>query len=441
MTISTTTPMRLEHFHDFYFLQALEAAVKREVQANPEKQFSKAVDKLQADIEDAIDVFVPNIALRTFVYLYAACLGEARHARESTARERFIPTTLSLHRTQVYETITEFRPTAKNIQALVNIFDQDWHSGFGGKAWMKIAEALKMYLSHPPASFIDHVIDLEHNGGTAFNKEDALRPLHFCARYPGRLSHFLDYKFEKDILTKPPSFTTKLSVMPKTYALANRYSKIFGKIEVSWIEPELDTLTDYLVEWGDGEIQTVEKWMEWADVHKGNKPTVNGVMAMMNLENIIAQQHTEAELTKKVKDIKKKTLGNIRTHLTPYLKKGINKKVNEWLEWAFKYCKQAKKEHTYSVLPCKVWQLDPNNTFLCFPIPYDGYGTPKSYGFEVKLPAYTLYDELHGTEPGFDDDKKKYLDGHVSIHSTYLGLHLNNNVWYFTDQKLEAFLD
>src|SRR5690349_10793446 len=131
--IRTNTRMTLMHFHDFYFLQALQAGIIAEISRNPDIQFTRKVEKLQMDVQDALDEITPNIALRTFVYLYAACAGEARHARSANAERRFLPEVANSHRSQVYSNITDYTPNKNNLNALISIFEQDWKSGFGGR--------------------------------------------------------------------------------------------------------------------------------------------------------------------------------------------------------------------------------------------------------------------------------------------------------------------
>ena len=164
--------MTMMHFHDFYFLQALDVEISNQI-AGSDAKFSHTVLKLQSDLKEAMDEISENIALRTFVYLYAACVGEARHARHDTAERIFLPETVKRHRGELFGHITNYAPTRQNLNAVVKVFEQPWKAGFGGKAWGDIAKALLTYGKMPDAAWIDHVVDLEHNNGTAFSKEDA----------------------------------------------------------------------------------------------------------------------------------------------------------------------------------------------------------------------------------------------------------------------------
>lgn len=59
----------------------------------------------------------------------------------------------------------------------VAIFSEDWaSSGIGGRAWAAIASTLHAYLNQEMSAevFVDHVFDLQHNGGRLFDKHDAV---------------------------------------------------------------------------------------------------------------------------------------------------------------------------------------------------------------------------------------------------------------------------
>ncbi len=429
MTIKTNVKMKLEHFHDFYFLQALKAGIAREIGNDPDKAFSRSVEKLELDLAKAMDEIIPNIALRTFVYLYAACFGESRHARETVAHMKFMPCTLSMHRTGIYKMSTDYRPTTRNLDALISMFEQRWKSGFGGVAWCKIAKALKMYFTDTPTSFIDHVIDLEHNGGTAFNKEDSNESLDFVAWYPTRLSYFLDYKFSKDILSERPTFLDYLKVTPKVCNLVRRFTTIFRKKPVDWIQPKLDTLDTYMVEWGNEVFEVVEKWSEWADVTNGNFPKAGTLLDMAGLEDIYPGHFTEKGLHLKVTEVKEQAFKHAGIYLTPTLKKQISRKLSEWSKWAMKQTKVEKKSITYQALPVKITPKGGYKFILTICVPFDGYGTESEEGFiaEVEIPG------------GYDLSKAK--EGHITASGSYLQLDANKNNWLFTDKQLEAFLD
>ena len=161
--IRTKSRMLMEHFHDFYYLQALQAAIHMKISANPEQGFRPSVEKLQIDLHEYMDELYPNIALRSFVYLYAACLGESRHARSINVEDRFLTATLTGHRSDIFGIVSKFAPTQKNLESLVDVFAQKWASGFGGAAWRNIAEALLDYRARRP---VMHLVDGVNTGLT-----------------------------------------------------------------------------------------------------------------------------------------------------------------------------------------------------------------------------------------------------------------------------------
>ena len=56
---------------------------------------------------------------------------------------------------------------------LVKLFGEcSWSHGYGGPKWANIAKAAMTYWTLPPASFVDHVVDLAHNGSFAWDKMD-----------------------------------------------------------------------------------------------------------------------------------------------------------------------------------------------------------------------------------------------------------------------------
>lgn len=427
--IVTKTTMSLEHFHDFYFLEALSAAITTESARQPDARFRHSVTRLEYDVREATENIVPNIATRTFMYLYAACLGEARHARNSNAADRFIPQIIKSHRGECFERAANYRPTKSNLDTLVNVFKQDWGSGFGGKAWLGIAEALRYYFKVTPAAFIDHVIDLEHNNGTAFNKSDARRTLYFETRYPGELKYFLDYKFSCNILEREPQLSHKLQVTRRVYRLIERYCNIFNKKPPYWVEAGLPALGDYVVEWGDEEISLEEKWYTGIDVSGGNFPTTDKLLHIMGLEDIYFSEYTLKELTSKIKKAKKDVLKKIAPkYMTKVLRKELDNRLKGLLEYGKTHCKTPKCKVTYPVLPCKA-KNDYGNLTLHFALPYQGVGNKTDEGFSVNfgviVPDYAL------------------RHGDAFIESTYGGiaLHVDGYKFNLPNQPLEALLD
>lgn len=389
--IQKASIMGMSHFHDFYFLQAMEAAVKMELSSRPELEFQKPVEKFLDDLDTAVDKIVPNMALRTMLYLWAASFGEARHAKDSVARDCYISAKIKAARGEWFGNAVNYPPTKANIKALKQVFEQDWRSGYGGEAWANIVQAIAEYETTPPAAWIDHVVDLEHNNGTAFSKPEGEETLYFSVHYPHRFSSFLDYKFHKDILVKPPSYTTSaLEVTPKVYSLLSRFSNLFNRPEVKHVIPGLETLSPYEVEWGDGEIVLEDKWSNWATVSENNKPNVMSLLNDAGLYEFYAGYFTKDKYLRKIKHVERRAIGKVHPKFaTASFKTKIKKELAKFAKRNISKCKIDKAKTTYTLLPCKLIAQEYGKIKLCFELPYqDGYGEPTDNGFAVWVDVY-----------------------------------------------------
>lgn len=417
--IETKTTMTMAHFHDFYYLIALQAGLA----GRPDLTYSHSATKLRDDIQDTLDSVAENIAKRTFVYLFAACLGESRHAREKTARDRFCTNTLKLNRNALYETVTDYAPSKHNFDALVSIFDQPWEAGFGGKAWRDIAKALHAYATLPAAAFIDHVIDLEHNNGTVFNKRDAKYSIRFSVSYDGHFRSFLDYKFRRDIL-KNRSYNP-LSVSRPVYKLIQRYATITNTAAPDWVYPGLETLDEYYVTWGTGRLEVVTKWKEWAQTINGNVPTISEMMT--SIENLDPHRFTFTALKKEVTKLKKQALLQAKPYMQTGMKKKFDQKTKLWLQGMKKYCKVRKAKVRYIVVPCQV-SYD-GSLHLRFP-------TLPNWPFSEETIGYQsiLYYSGTGTHGGWEN-------GHLGLHKGQIVVKCHKYSITFTHKQMEAHLD
>lgn len=237
--------MTKSHFADFYYLEALRAGMSMAKSANAELQFRRAFIKLEDDVNAAFDHLTKTMALRIWVYLWGTSLDE------STYSQSLDLTIDELKGFGISQTFRYF-PTEHNTQAVKDIFDQDgWSSAYGGQAWKQIVEGMEFYGKISDAAFIDHCVDLEHNGGCVFNKTDK-QPFNLdCMRgWSGqRLHMFLDYKFSEDILNG----NRRYSVSRKVYALITRYSNIVSKVAcVDYLDQDLEWLTDFSIQWESG---------------------------------------------------------------------------------------------------------------------------------------------------------------------------------------------
>lgn len=202
---------------NFYVLDILAVYARR---AN---EFSRAEVRFAEDVLSKKRDYDARLARVLFDYLAMACFGEARHvgrgqgreveqyrkehpeeaedlrkARESVLARGYIPG----NRSQAVPFASLFDPH-EFLQVCITLFggldevgcerwrergmscgcddEEDcmidkparpytWSSGYGGFKWAKIAEAALTYFSLPAAAFVDHVVDLSHNGSFAFDK-------------------------------------------------------------------------------------------------------------------------------------------------------------------------------------------------------------------------------------------------------------------------------
>lgn len=430
MTVITQTPMKLSHFHDFYYLQALQAAIMTEIARDPQQQFRRSVEKLQLDLQETCDDIIPNMAKRVFVYLYAACLGESRHARSATVRERFVAETLKASRNDCFKSVTEYAPIRENLNALVTIFSQTWRSGYGGPAWKQIADALVSYGKIPDAAWLDHVVDLEHNNGTAFNKVDALDTVHFHTDYPHRFRSFLDYKFSQDLLRTPMhdkyDDTVTLNVSGKVFKLIARWATIFGYKMPWWIRNRLDTLRDYNVIWGGKRISVQEKWTDWVDVTSGNVPNVSTLFDLTGAGETNPYGLTEQEFLKHVKSVIKKSKKIGGKFLTKEVANEFKKYVMDWYEDSRKHCKAQKAKKTYEVLPVEIMKIAGDKFRIFIPLPYQGIGTQVDGGFTFDVVLSSYFPTGHG---------------HIELKYNTLYFYCGTTITDLSNKELEALLD
>lgn len=263
----TGNVMTLEHFHDFYYLEALSAAITMEYSNNPNAQFKHSLNRLETDVREAFAHLTHEMAFRIYVYLWAASLGEARYARGHNL-PYWIDDINGLDRSSVYHLALDYFPCDENIKTLKNVFNQSWGGAYGGKAWLNIVEAMEMYGKVSDATFIDHSVDLEHNGGCVFSKS-AKFGLDCFAYDASDLKSFLDFKFSGNLLESPAPdrrHTTSFTrISHKVYRLIERYMNICtemgtGKyirtlIALQLLKPELAWLDGYSVEWDTKVLQ------------------------------------------------------------------------------------------------------------------------------------------------------------------------------------------
>lgn len=132
-------------------------------------------------------------------YMFLICMGEARHAVGSSGLWCWGEIPKDDGRVGAYRFAEEYNPI-KTLPQLADLFEQPgWGGSYGGKKWKHIAEVALQYrkgeLSAP--TFVDHVADLKHNGGTQFSKGEVehviqFKPIWSSSTYG--LTNFLTFK-------------------------------------------------------------------------------------------------------------------------------------------------------------------------------------------------------------------------------------------------------
>lgn len=235
--------MTVYHFYDFYFLEALRAGM---IMNKAQNQFRHSFERLERDVDNAFSQLCHTMAPRIRFYLWAAGLGEARHAWRICTYA--ISEIEGNDRGTIFENAVNYPMTQENIEVLKGVFKQSWGGAFGGRAWLDIVEAVEMYGNVSDATFIDHTVDLEHNSGSVFTKSEGgndIVKLNVNAMY--RFRPFLNVKFSEDILR----CGTSAQVSTKVYNLLTRYNNVVSEVNLTNIRPSLEWLNPFDVEFGD----------------------------------------------------------------------------------------------------------------------------------------------------------------------------------------------
>ena len=258
----TGNEMKLQHFNDFYFLETLKAGISMAKASNPENGFRRSFDKLENDVNEAFDALCETMAKRILVYVWGACLGEVRHAARYMNKYVAEINGKNISRDTVYRESLNFEPTEAHMEIVRDVYAQDgWGGTYGGSKWLDVTEGMMLYGKVSNATFIDHAVDLEHNGGNIFTKDgsefgmknyDYEGDSYYTA---SNMKQFLDFKFSADILNDRMTgyrAPESIKVSRKVYTLIVRYSNIVAPVKNldGYLEASLEWLTPYDVNWG-----------------------------------------------------------------------------------------------------------------------------------------------------------------------------------------------
>lgn len=225
--------MELAHLADFYVLRSIIA-------------HEDEMPDLAARARVELEKIGPVMSRCMLDYMFLISFGEARHASRFSGISWYwkqIP--YEEGRSGSYHHAIEYDPL-KVLPQLAEVFNQSgWTNSYGGKKWAKICTTTHQMWTTPtnPSIVIDHIVDLEHNGGSAFNKPEVKEVIDFQVsnwRQPMNIKEFLNYKMTHDLLALAddiqPRVINKLSFMPgKLFILARR--RLGLKTSISMLEP------------------------------------------------------------------------------------------------------------------------------------------------------------------------------------------------------------
>jgi len=158
----------------FYVLEGLNTVI-------PKDSFKTSIVKLRQDFDAYRGWYNDNLARVLFDYLATSCFAEFRHTKKfsenkflnKVIKEEVFPSGAALLTRQHAQKKSWKYSPQKFLPILSKYFkskDVLWEDGYGGKPWAKIAKAALTYYEFPPEVFIDHVVDLGHNGGLCYDK-------------------------------------------------------------------------------------------------------------------------------------------------------------------------------------------------------------------------------------------------------------------------------
>lgn len=221
--------MRLSAIVDLYYLESVAIVTP---------PFGRrAKEKLQADAIYLRDELVQTLATALYEYLWLIAWGEARHGRLHVLRGLWYYDQIPEEgRARAYKEAVAYNPH-KNLPLLLELFNQSWIDGsYGGHRWSDLVAATMLYDEYPSMIYVDHVIDICHNNGLAFDKDDTRQviPLDLDIDEP-RLKNFLDFKRDYDLLDTLPPIDTSNYISIDTYNILKRYHTLYNQVIPRWL--------------------------------------------------------------------------------------------------------------------------------------------------------------------------------------------------------------
>lgn len=132
------------------------------------EEMSLEEDKLPACFAERRKEFIDSTTRTMFDYLAMICLTECRHSFGTTWN--IYGNTNTYSRNAAWTNGVNYNPR-QFLKVCEYLFENTkFPGGYGGASWAKIAHCALRYFDLPPITWFDHVVDLAHNGGLAFNK-------------------------------------------------------------------------------------------------------------------------------------------------------------------------------------------------------------------------------------------------------------------------------
>lgn len=268
--------------NEFYALQFVDA----EKQIDP---FKRSHERWLYDFEAYKSAFEEKFAFMLHDYIVLACFGEARHAGNPNYCKAYIEEVpYCKKRDDAYEYALSYNPVSI-LKTCYELFSAEWYDeAFGGKSWAKITRAGLMFYNNaiPKSTFIDHCVDLSHNGGMAFNKRETR--IFYCVQ-PHIYKDFLTYKAHiknfSDYLSYPCLFNNPNYSCSRT--CKERFDTCSNKAIVICISSRLITLLERANNLGIVQVDIEKARKNLAKSHFSALRTdhmINGVMTYQPIE-------------------------------------------------------------------------------------------------------------------------------------------------------------
>lgn len=192
--------------------------------------------------------YIAQLARAIYDYTVLVAGTEMRWASEEAEfyyEEFYTPS--EMDRGEIYEEIPKYSDKFL-LKASMKIFNVRWNRWYGGRKWRKIAEVGALYGKIPDVLFIDHCVDLMHNGSIYFDKDTNIFIFKDQYLYKKMLdkkrdSSFKEFLSYQNISSYIESFIRKLNnILGENYfpcqkgdpSIDWRVDQIFEYVPITW---------------------------------------------------------------------------------------------------------------------------------------------------------------------------------------------------------------